>query len=481
MKLKTRRTLLAACVILFLLIFPLVVIRNFGYSYDLKEKKLVRTGIIYITANPQDNIKIFVNGKEENEKLSVKGIFKKDYALYNLMPQTYNIRVSKDGYSGWEKHLSVSPGLITYAEPLLLSLKPSDNLIFSGNNILNWSLSPDFKKIAYIKNTNEKTIFYIYNIESKTAASIVLDDIMPDFAKSLLHNSDFKPNFYWDNNSENIIMEAASLISRFIALNASNDSITYLGKIQPEAKITGGIWNQDNNMFIFQTEQKNLYFVNIPLDPNSAIKTADNISGFAAKNNNIYYLDTNNFYLYSFPLGNPADKKQFSLEPLQKGNAEQKSASEPNAQIIVSSQSDVAVISSSKDLFIIKKKNGIPIKIKNNIDSAEFSQNGDILLYNSSYEIFTYSIGNDAENLITRLAQKIEKAVWHKDYEHIWFINDNILKNIELDSRSIPNIIDFTAFSILPKNFIYDLSSNTIYYDQIDGDKISIHRLIVGN
>lgn len=481
MKLKTRRILLIVCIILFLLLFPLIVLYSFGYGYDLKEKKMVRTGIIYITANPQDNIKIFVNGEEEKKNLSVKGIFKKDYALYNLMPQTYDIRITKDGYSQWEKRLSVAPGLNTYARPLLLSLNPADDLLFEGKNILGWSASLNFKKIAYLKKENEKIIFSIYNTENKTTNAIILNNIEPDFEKTLFQSPDLKANFYWDANSENIIMEIASKISRFFALNTTDNGMSYLGKIQPDAKITNGAWSQNNNLFIFQTDQKELYCANILSDPNKSVKISDNVSGFTAKNNIIYYLDAKNLYLYSFSLDNPTNKKQFSIEPLPIRNIDQESAFTPNVQIIVSNKSDIAIINSNKDLFIVKQNNGAPSYIESDINLAKFSGDGDSLLYNSSFEIYTYSIGDKTKNLITRMAQKMEKVSWYKDYEHIWFINNNIIKNIEIDSRPITNIINFAVFSIPPENFIYNPNSNTIYYDQINGDKTSIRRLMVEN
>ncbi len=481
MKLKTRRTLLVACIILFLLIFPLVVLHSFGYRYDSKEKKLVRTGIIYITANPQDNIKVFVNGKEETEKISIKGIFKKDYVLYNLIPQNYDIRIAKDGYSQWEKRLSVSPGLNTYARPLLLPLKPADNLLFEDKNILSWSASLNFKKIAYLKKDKENIIFYVYNTDNKTTKTIILNDIEPGFEKTLIQNPELKADFFWDSGAENIIIEISSKISRFIALNTADNKITYLGKIQPDAKITNGAWIQNNGLFIFQTDQKELYYVNILSDPGKAVKISGNVSGFAAKNNIVYYLDAKNLYLYSFSSDNPENKKQVSNEPLQIPNSAPEDISQANAQIIVSNASDIAIIDSNKDLFIIRQNSGTPAYIESNINLAEFSANSDSLLYSSLFEIYTYSIGDKTKNLITRMAQKIEKTAWYKDYEHIWFINNNVIKNIEIDSRPITNIIDFTNFTGPIQNFSYNASENIIYYDQINNNILSIHQLMVGN
>lgn len=479
MKLKTRRILLTASIILFLLIFPLVVLHSFGYRYDLNEKKLIRTGIIYITSTPQDNIKIFINGIEEKEKLNIKGVFKKDYVLYNLMPQTYDIRISKDGYFSWEKRLAVSPGLTTYARPLLLPIDPKNSLILEDAGILNWSISPDFKKIAYLKKEKKGVYFSTYNIEKKTANSILLNDIDPEIDKNLFLNPGAMPNIRWSTGS-NIVLEFASDPPLLIALSVNDNKITLIGKFQPDAKIINAEWNQNNTSYIFQTGQQTLYHINILPNFDIAVKIADNVSGFTLKNNTVYYLDTKNMYFYAFSLNNSADKKQFSLEPL-KNNGNAANISAPNIQVIISNKSDIGIIDSEKNLYIIKQNSGVPVHIGNDVNTAEFSDSGDYLLYSSSFEIYTYGIEDKTKNIITRLAQKVEKVVWYKDYEHIWFINDGALKIIETDSPPILNVFDFIKFSAPPQHFAYDSKTNTIYYDQAIDNKISIHQLTVEN
>lgn len=479
MKLKTRRILLVASIILFLSLFPLVVLHSFGYRYDLNEKKLIRTGIIYITSTPQDNIKIFINGKEEKEKLNIKGVFKKDYVLYNLMPQTYDIRISKDGYFSWEKRLAVSPGLTTYARPLLLPINPKNSLVLEDAGIFNWSISPDFKKIAYLKKEKNKIYFFAYSMEKKSANSIILNDIDPETDKNLFLNPDITPNIRWSTGS-NVMLEFASDPPLLIALSANDNKITSIGKFQPEAKIINAEWNQNNTSYVFQTGQQTLYRVNVLPNFNIAVKIADNVSGFTVKNNTVYYLDAKNMYFYSFSLNNPEDKKQFSFEPLKKnGNAANISA--PSAQVIISNKSDISIIDSEKNLYIIKQNSGTPVRIGNDVNTAEFSASGDYLLYSSPFEIYTYGIEDKTKNIVTRLAQKVEKAVWYKDYEHIWFINDSALKIIETDSSPIPNVFDFIKFSAPPQHFAYDSKTNTIYYDQTIDDKLSIHQLAIEN
>lgn len=479
MKLKTRRILFVVCIFLFILIFPLVALKSFGYHYDWQEKKIIRTGIIYITPNPQDNLKFFINGKEEKENLSVKGLLKKDYAINNLMPQNYEIKITKNGYSQWEKRLFVFSGLSTYAQPLLLPLKPMDNLIFEEKNINSWSFSDNFKKIAYLKKINDQIIFFIYNIENKTTNSLILDDMAP------ISNENFETKIYWDNNSENIILILNSKISLLIAIQSNNNNITLLKNMPLETKITTGAWAQNINQFIFQTNTKELYMTDIFSNINSVQKITDNIIGFATIDNTIYYLDNKNFYLYSVLLDNlnNLEKKQISNEPLQVSDMIKNNTSilDLDTKIIISNTSDIAIINPNKDLFIIKQNSNLPIYIANNVSFAEFSAKKNLLLYGSSFEIFTYSLQDKTKNLITRTTQKIEKISWYKDFEHIWFFNNNMIKNIELDPRPTPNIIDFMAVSAPLKYFTYNAKTNFIYYDQTNNNTLSIHRLEVGN
>jgi hypothetical protein len=440
-----------------------------------------------LTPFPQNGAVIFINGSEAKNNLRVKGLLKKDYIIYNLLPQTYEIKVQKDGYWDWKKSLSVLPGIITYAQPLLLPRNPAANIVFNDKDIADWAFSPDYKKIAYLKGHGMSAIIGVYDITSQKTKSADIREILPKLSlpaespKPASGAPDFSGDnakIFWSPNSANFALIADAEPGRIFLFSANE--IAYLaGILVPEAAVYGQ-WSESNDYFAYLTQKQELYSLSPKSSAAPKTAIANNISGFTIKNNDVYYLENKNLFIYRFPLSAPGTQKQLSFAPLNfdagfdKNN--HSNAEETPNRLIVSSLNDIAIIASDKSLFLIRR-DGLPTRVGSNIESAEFSRDGKSLLYNSRFEIFTYSLESNSENLITRAAQKISNASWHKGYAHIWFYSANTLKNIELDSRPVPNIVDFLSLSQPAENFIYDNNAGNIYYDQADGNKISIYQV----
>lgn len=477
MKLITRRILFCFCIILFLASSPLVILYAFGFRYDFTQKKLIQTGIIYLTPSVQDNIKILIDGKEELNKVSIQGIFKKDFVLYNLMPKTYNIKISRENYHSWEKNLVVLPGLITYAQPLLLPSDPKTNLLLSDSNIVLWSISDKFKKIFYLKSENEKISANIYDFSKKTLNSKPIEASAGQSKKIIITPQDSKIFFAPDGKKFGFAIAAEN--TRIILLNSTDREISPIADFILNERIIDMQWDDSSRYFLYLNEkgEVNLY----DTLTNKTKKVLENTVSFSLKNENIYYLNQDNFFFYRSPINNPLDKQQLSYVPIsiaqenQKPEKSRQSNIKKRAELIISAKNTIALISPEKNLFIIDQ-NGVPVSIGKNIETAIFSKDGENLIFNSSFEIFTYSLENGQENLITRLSQKISGIGWYSDYGHIWFLANQTIKNIELDSRPTPNIIDFVNLPKEPSGILF-ADSNSIYYGKEDNNALLLYQI----
>lgn len=477
MKLITRRILFCFCFILFLISSPLVILYAFGFRYDFAQKKLMQTGIIYLTPNIQDNIKILINGKEEPDKININGIFKKDFVLYNLMPKTYNIKVSKENYHSWEKSLVVLPGLIAYAQPLLLPSDPKINLIFSDSDITLWSISDEFKKIFYLKNDGEKISANIYDFSKKTSIALPVE-IPGDKSKKInIDSRNSKIFIAPDGKKFSLVISAEN--ARIILLNSTEKNISPAADFVSSDKIIDEYWDDSSRYFLYLNEKNEVYSYDTVSSKSN--KILENISGFSLKGEYIYYLNRNNLFFYRSPVNNPLEKQQLSYVPLPlaRGNKPPEEIGQANIEkkvkILVSAKNALAAITPQKNLFTIDS-GGAPVELGNNIEAAAFSQNGENLFFNSSFEIFTNTLGGGRENLVTRLSQKISNVSWYADYAHIWFLANQTIKNIELDSRPTPNIIDFIDIPKQPSDILYT-DTNSIYYDQEDNNTLSLYQV----
>ena len=116
MRYKTRIGILVGAILLFLIITPLVIFYTAGYRYNTKKLRVEKVGIIFVRSEPS-GANIYLDGKKQTETTPAR--------LRNLLPGDYDVKISKKGYTDWEKNLPVASELTTFAEDVAL-FKNSD-------------------------------------------------------------------------------------------------------------------------------------------------------------------------------------------------------------------------------------------------------------------------------------------------------------------------------------------------------------------
>ena len=112
--LKIRQRYFIGLVIAFVIFVPILVLYASGYRLT-SDFRIIKTGGIYIEV-PLSGASFYVDDKFEG----AGSIFQKSFFIQNLRPQTYAVRIERDGYHGWRKEVSVYPQLITNGKALLL-------------------------------------------------------------------------------------------------------------------------------------------------------------------------------------------------------------------------------------------------------------------------------------------------------------------------------------------------------------------------
>ncbi len=151
MEKKKRIFLFLIFVFLFFVLTPLAICYSLGYRIDIKNRKIVKTGGIYLKAKPP-GAKVFLNKKYKGKTSPIFGtIF-----IKNLFPQKYEIRVEKEGYFAWEKKLKVKEEKVQRAIHIILIPKN-----------LKWEKIPYSEKIPEIFATTTKNEEGIYHLNEK--------------------------------------------------------------------------------------------------------------------------------------------------------------------------------------------------------------------------------------------------------------------------------------------------------------------------
>ncbi len=160
MKRRTRTILFAFFFFLFLVASPAIVLYSQGYRFDMEEKKIVKTGGIYLKVFPKRaEAKVGEGDARKTEYLTGSFLEK------NLIPGAYKVSIGKTGYHSWEKTLEVAEEIVTEAKNVVLfPLQPSFTDIFENSQA--FFVSPDGKKVVAKTAAEEGWSLKLYEPES---------------------------------------------------------------------------------------------------------------------------------------------------------------------------------------------------------------------------------------------------------------------------------------------------------------------------
>lgn len=116
-----------------------------GYRFDFQKTLVKPTGIISATSDPI-GAQVFIDGKFKTGTNN----------SFTIDPNWYTIRISKDGYSSWEKRIRVQGEVVARADAFLFPSNPSLSPL-TTTGIVSPVLSPDGSRIAYIVPTPSKS------------------------------------------------------------------------------------------------------------------------------------------------------------------------------------------------------------------------------------------------------------------------------------------------------------------------------------
>jgi hypothetical protein len=99
---------------------PLVVLYTAGYRYQFGTWRIVQTGVLSLGSTPR-GASIWLDGEDTGATTPA--------LLKNVMPGEHEVRIVKDGYSGWEKRLEVNSRATTFADEVVLFLEAEPELL----------------------------------------------------------------------------------------------------------------------------------------------------------------------------------------------------------------------------------------------------------------------------------------------------------------------------------------------------------------
>ncbi len=272
----------------FIIVIPILIFYSLGYRLN-SQFRLVKTGGIYLTNNESDAI-VLLNGK--NIKRS--SIFEKNIFIRNLVPNTYYVRIEKDGYRPWKKNVKVQEQKVEVCYPLLLPLK----------------LNPQFVPKYLIKAKNKKKrepneeyseAMKVFKTYDNPVKSIIPGWENSDIKKYKLDaNRRLNKKVFLSRQGNKIYVKwIGTDDKRPFFIDSAEKKLVYSSE---KNILSFGFFPGRNDSMLVLLDDLNLYAVEIDtrFEIQNIYKITSNCSSFAVINEFLYYFSENAIYRIDF-------------------------------------------------------------------------------------------------------------------------------------------------------------------------------------
>ncbi|MFA5187909.1 MAG: hypothetical protein WC460_00930 [Patescibacteria group bacterium] len=458
MSLRIRRIIMFSFISAFFILGPLLIFYASGYRYDLKRNKILKTGTLMLEAKNLKKASVYLNDKLYDKPFDEK-IF-----IYNLLPQEYAIKISKEGYYSWEKKLTVASSITTFAADIILFKKEVPLQIIEGQ-INDFSLSPDGQKLIYQQVNGPFLELYLYDFITRE--------------KSLIYrvSAQKKLTLTWAASSKKALIkdDNSYIVSNLQNLKDVQD-ISELLEFVPD----NVIWDLQSDNLLYALKQNSFYEIDL------LVKASQNIFKTSEKINKEFFIEGNDiFYIQQAETQNVLAKYNLNFKTAKKVLELSKSN---NYHFIKSTNNYIGLIDLDQSkLKLIKKINAeAEISIMPEEPIIEFdakaavwdSKEKQLLVYDD-FALNSYNSDSREKTFINRFGQPILKADWYTDLHHVVILFKNSLQIIDLtENNSSHNSIEIAKFDNLG-NFYLDSKGENIFFNGQIGKQQGLYQLII--
>jgi hypothetical protein len=279
---------LLGLIAVFIIVIPILIFYSLGYRLN-NGFRLVKTGGIYLTNNETD-ANVFLNGK--NIKRS--SIFERNIFIRNLVPNTYYVRIEKDGYRPWKKNVKIQEQKVEVCYPLLLPIK----------------LNPQFVPKYLVKAENKK--MYKPNDEYSEALKVFksynepVKSIIPGWENSdikkykLDANRKLNKKVFLSRQGNKIYVKWIGMADKIpFFIDTAGTKLIYSSE---KNILSFGFFPGRNDLMLVLLDDFNLYAVEIDtrFEIQNIYLITSNCSSFAVINEFLYYFSESAIYRIDF-------------------------------------------------------------------------------------------------------------------------------------------------------------------------------------
>lgn len=419
---KTRLILFYFFVAMFVIGGTGVLLYSYGWRIDVETGKAQKIGAIYVKTNVRDAT-IKISGKTYKD---TAGILQSGTLISNLLPKTYEVEITKEGYQAYHKILAVQPSQVTeILNVQLIPQLPEQAFVAptKGTRFIDATRNAD----KMILQNAATEVYYVYD-KASASSTINLNLAVTNIRKGLrIRNIAFIPF-----NPSQFVLESATGFDLF---DSEKRTIEALSKGVIAA------WSmQDSTVIGVETNTKSqrqeAFTINLVFKSKTPL---DNLNAQLATTTRI-------------------------------------------ETIAMAGNGSVAFSDAKQRLFLFDPKTKTVKHIADNTNAFSFSPDGKKLAFleaNNPNVLFIEDFNGDirkksGERIAIALPQKnrTKNMHWHADSYHLLIEQENGLSITELDDRKPLNIFPILGTYI---DYRYIPENNSIYFT--DKKNISVLRL----
>ena len=498
-----RRLIYTAGTLFFLISSIIIAFFALGYRFNSQHGIFIYSGTITIKSTPS-NVDIYLNNKAITK--TSYDIINNAYNVNGIKPGHYTLEIKSPNHSSWKKEIEVHSGIATEFWNIVLPKDEPEKIRLDIVNPSFYKISEGGAQIVYATQTNGPLNIFNYSTKEERAMKIFEEcDECSNLKKTTsLKIAEFSPSqnslileiekdgsYDWYLAFLDKIEKEGLNNSTLVYLNSQLDKLATLNSkearkqfeietmpspvmieespLSKEAPCLHSFKWLDNDNFYFLS-QGNLYLTTLSKKETRLV--LEGIRGYEISQGNIFFIKVPSNLVFRSDYSG-SNLKQITENLIDQDFGEK----DPFYKLTIYGEKRLVILNQNKELYLYNDNDDehqVFKKIGDNVQGAQFSNDGKKLLYFNEDEIKVYylkewdvqpknTVGKNIKIYENR-EDKIQDAMWHHNYQHVIFSTNKKIQMVELDGRDQINKSVVLEPNITKPLFSYDSKSRNLYF-----------------
>ncbi|MBU1038675.1 WD40 repeat domain-containing protein [Patescibacteria group bacterium] len=380
-----------------------------GYRYDFTNNRLERIGALMADSLPL-KADLFINDQITPHQTPV--------TVQSLHPQDYLVKLTRDGFQSWQKKLKVQPALVTFTGQVRLWPNQTDSQPITSGQINNALLSPNKENLLYQIPKGLNSGLWLLNLASGQTALLKRQAGLS-----------FK-NLEWSPSSRHFLTQQSNNGQLSWQIYSLSDSAWRSLNLPVDLNPKQLHWGDDEDLVFISTDNE-LYSFNYKNGSKKLI-WREAISDFRVHDNLIFAL--------SLRSNQSLALKALNLSNLQVVLFDDPPTLSSNLKFLPANQPSGWLPLFDLDRHILYLLHSpltelIPIRRLPEVNSLDWSPDGQSLLLTNNFEIWDYQITDNKLNLLLRLGSAFSLGRYFNQEPYLIVAAGQEIWALETDTR----------------------------------------------